>query len=131
MTGDYKKIWEDLVLAILSVNQYSLENTYSKIKGMRQEGLCEPENLAGWTPPEINLRLKRAGLDRGQFMTKLFAERLSSLGQYLNSVGIEHCQRILAQGAPSAIKRLLLPVKGIGPKVLARFFLLEEIEDNN
>jgi hypothetical protein len=127
MTGDDKSLWEDLVAAILSVNQYSLEKTYARIEEIRRERLSEPDNLARWTPTEIELRLKRAGLDRGQFMTSLFADRLSSVGKYLQAAGIACCQEILAGGDADAIRKLLLPARGIGPKVLANFFLLRGI----
>jgi endonuclease III-like uncharacterized protein len=128
MTNGDAGLWEDLVVAILSVNNYSIEKTYSKIKEMRREKLFEPENLMRWSPVEIARRMKRAGYDRGQFMTSLFAERLSSLGKHLQGAGIEHCREVLAKGSTDAIKRLLLMIKGIGPKVLANFFILRGIE---
>jgi 3-methyladenine DNA glycosylase/8-oxoguanine DNA glycosylase len=127
MARDDKSLWEDLVVAILSVNQYSLEKAYSRIEGIRREGLSDPDSLAHWSPPEIELRLKRAGLDRGQFMTSLFADSLSSVGKYLQTAGIARCQEVLAGGEAEAVKNLLLPARGIGPKVLANFFLLRGI----
>lgn len=131
MKSHDKTLWEDLVIAILSVNQYSLEKTYSAIDGIRREGLSIPPNLGRWTAADIELQLRRAGLDRGQFMTRLFAERLSSVGKFLASTGIENCRGVLSTGTPGEIKKLLLPVKGIGPKVLANFFLLRGIKDDS
>jgi hypothetical protein len=119
MTSNNEGLWEDLVVAIVSVNNRSLEKTYSRIEEMRREGLFEPDNVARWTAAEVELRLRRAGLDRGRFMTNLFAERLSSVGKYLKTVGIARCQEILARGRADAIRELLLPARGIGPKVLA------------
>lgn len=72
--------WEDLVVSILSVNQYSLEHTYRSIDGLRKQGLFDPERLMRWDQSEIVERLK-----------------------------------------------LLLPVNGIGPKVIANFYSLREI----
>src|SRR6266849_1635961 len=107
-------VWEDLVLSILSVNQYSLEKTYACLAGLRSEGLLEPATLISCSPEEIAARLKRGGCYRGVFMTTLFAHRLSSLGYFLEVKGIEACESVLRSGDSSAIKSLLMPVKGIG-----------------
>lgn len=120
-------VWEDLVLSILSVNQYSLEKTYACLEGLRREGLFEPETLISCSPEEIVARLKRGGCYRGVFMTTLFAHRLSSLGYFLEGKGIGVCEDVLRSGDASAIKGLLMPVNGIGPKVLQNFFILRGI----
>jgi hypothetical protein len=61
--------WEDLVVSLLSVNQYSLERTYESIKGLREQGLFNPTKLKQWDHGEFVARLKAAGCDRGPFMT--------------------------------------------------------------
>jgi hypothetical protein len=127
MTYEINAAWEDLTVAILSVNQQSLEKTYSVIEGIRRESLCEPAKLAGWTINEIASRLKRAGYDRGDFMTHLFAERLAALGKHVESVGIGSCEKVFASRSAIEIAHLLRSVKGIGPKVLANFFVLQDI----
>jgi hypothetical protein len=43
--------------------------------------------------------------------------------------GCETCTRVISSKDPMAIAQLLLPVNGIGPKVLANFFLLRQIPD--
>jgi hypothetical protein len=120
-------LWEDLVLSILSVNQYSLEKTYLAVEGLRREGLFEPDNLISLPANEISTRLKQGGLNRGVFMTTLFAHRLSSLGYFLQSNGLKACEATLQSNDSSAIGELLLPIKGIGPKVLQNFFILRGI----
>ena len=120
--------WEDLVLSILSVNQYSLEKTYLHVEGLRSEGLFEPENLMALPGDEIASRLKRAVVIGEVFMTTLFAHRLSSLGWFLQSNGVRECESVLRSSDSSAIRALLLPVNGIGPKVLQNFFLMREIQ---
>jgi endonuclease III-like uncharacterized protein len=124
MTEETGTIWEDLILAILSTNNYSLEKTYSAIDTLRREKLFDPQNLVRWTSEEIRVRLRRGGYDRGDFMTRLFADRLASLGQFVKSVGVEECERVLQKGKTSEVSKLLLTVKGIGPKVLESFYLL-------
>jgi hypothetical protein len=119
--------WEDLVVSILSVNQYSLEHTYQALEGLRTEGLSDPSNLAHWGQVEIVDRLKAAGCDRGPFMTNLFALRLCNLGTLIEHRGVEECVKIIWGRDRRAIQDLLLPVNGIGPKVIANFCLLREL----
>ncbi len=57
-------------------------------------------------------------------MTNLFARRLASLGEFLKSAGVEECERVLRKGDATEVRQLLLPVRGMGPRVLANFFLL-------
>jgi hypothetical protein len=119
--------WDDLVVSVLSVNQYSLERTYCLLQGLREQTVTEPLSLARWEPLEIETRLRAAGCDRGLFMTKLFAERLSALGALIRTKGIDECERIMGSRDARAIEALLLPVKGIGPVVLRNFYALREI----
>ena len=126
MTDRPNTLWEDLVLAILSVNRYSLAKTYLAVETLRREGLFHPQNLAGWTSKEIGTRLRNGGYDRGGFMTWLFADRLESLGKFVESVGIEECEKVLRRGEANEVKHFLQPVNGIGPKVLENFFVLRD-----
>lgn len=119
--------WQDLVVSILSVNQYPLERTYQSIEGLRDQGLFDPENLRQWDQREIVERLKSAGCSRGPFMTNLFALRLSHLGKLIASKGLSACTDIIAGRNKNASEELLLPVNGIGPKVMANFYLLRDI----
>src|SRR5258708_37172783 len=88
-SGTDDSLWDDLVVSILSVNQYSLERTYGVLPGLRREGITRPSNLIGWEPQEIEARLQAAGCDRGPFMTSLFAQRLSALGALLRAQGVD------------------------------------------
>jgi hypothetical protein len=57
-------------------------------------------------------------------MTSLFSLRLASLGGFVKSKGIRKCEEILRTGSTAEVKELLMPINGIGPKVLANFHLL-------
>jgi len=126
-TQDATNPWEDVVVSILSVNQYSLEKTYQVVDRLREQGLSNPDNLGRWTKDEIVVRLKQSGCDRGEFMTSLFAARLSNLGAALTSYGVEECTSILLSNDTRLLNELLLPIKGIGPKVMENIFLLRGI----
>ena len=123
------EIWEELVISILAVNQYSLEKTYSLLPLLRVVGIVDPVNLTKWGVEDVVAQLKTAGCDRGPFMTRLFAKRLVSLGIALRSRGVEMSAEIILSNHPDAIRNLLLPVNGIGPKVLQNFFLLRGIKE--
>ncbi len=119
--------WEDLVVSMLSVNQYSLERTYESIAGLREQGLFNPQKLTQWEQAEIVASLKSAGCDRGPFMTNLFALRLANLGALIQSKGLDACSKVISGRDTQMIEQLLLPVNGIGPKVIANFCFLRDI----
>jgi hypothetical protein len=120
------EVWRDLLVSILSVNNYPLEKTYAHLLGLQSEGLCSPDNLAKWTVEEIANRLKAAGVDRGSFMTGLYARRLAALGAAVRTIGLTNfTNSLLAKRAE--ISSLLLPIEGIGPRVLMNFFALRHI----
>ena len=125
--GEVDDPWEDLIISILAVNQYSLEKTYPILDRLRKSGLTSPHNLAAWNPDEIATRLKDSGCNRGVFMTGLFALRLCSLGVAAKGRGIEQFTRILLDKDFAEIGRLLTPINGIGPKVLRNYRLLQRL----
>ena len=119
-------VWQDLIVAILSVNRYSLEKTYSAVDAFRSEGLFDPKKLAERTLEEITVRLRRGGYDRGEYLTKLFAIRLMSLAAFVDRIGVEESERILTSPDKRKIEEFLLLVNVIGPQVLNNFFLLRQ-----
>jgi len=120
-------VWDDLVVSILSVNQYSVERTYPLLHSLREQKVTDPAILARENAYAIEERLSAAGCYRGRFMTRLFAERLAALGTLIRARGITECEQIIASHDAKAIEALLLPVKGIGPVVLRNFFMLRGI----
>jgi hypothetical protein len=119
-------VWQDLVVSILSVNNYSLEKTYSRVDSLRREGLFDPTKLAGWTQDEIAVRLRRGGYDRGEYLNKLLASRLLSLGRFVHSLGIEESERTLTNADKLTVGSFLQPVTGIGSQVLKSFSILRQ-----
>ncbi|MFN8007519.1 MAG: hypothetical protein U0V70_10945 [Terriglobia bacterium] len=121
--------WQDLVVSILSVNQYSLEKTYQSIGGLQKQGLFDPQTLIQSDQDEIVHQLKLSGCDRGQFMTKLFALRLAALGDSICD-RLDTFNEVLSGSDSRRIEELLIPINGIGPKVISNFFLLRGIKKN-
>jgi hypothetical protein len=122
-------IWEDLVVSILAMNNCSLESAYGLLPRLRTAGIVNPKNLVNWELQEVVTRLEGSGFNRGIFMTNLFALRLVSLAAVLEEKGVAACGETILSNDRDAISRLLLPVHGIGPKVLRNFFLLRGFKD--
>lgn len=120
--------WEDLVVSVLSVNNFPLERTYVFLENLRAQGLFDPENLVLWSITQIEARLRAAGFDRGAFMTNLFAQRLRHLGALIDQRGADVCFRVISGRDTTAIESLLLPVKGVGPRVIANLIALRGLD---
>lgn len=114
--------WPDLVMAILSVNNYPLTKVFTLFDALKANGLFDPHNFTCWNREEITRRLGAAGYDRGTVMTAIFTDRLSSLGRLAEDLAAN--ERTLTKGTKTEIAELLRRVKGVGPKVLKNFFLL-------
>ncbi len=126
MDTDLDEIWNDLIVCILAVNQYSLEKAYGLSEKLREQGLLSPENLAALTVSQIAGKLQRSGYDRGVYLTHLIAERLASLGAFIRSTGVKECEALLKTKDKTSISSVLLAVHGIGPVVLKNFFALRK-----
>ena len=59
-------------------------------------------------------------------MTYLFALRPANLRALVEIKGLEACTRTITGRDKKAIEELLPPVNGIGPRVMANFYLLPE-----
>lgn len=116
--------WADLVIAVLSVNNYPLDRTFALFDQLEAQGLFDPKKLASSTASEVARMLGEAGYNRGDTMTAIFTDRLLSLGALAKLESLPDCQRILESGGRADVERLLANVKGVGPKVLENFFLL-------
>lgn len=114
--------WADLVIAMLSVNNYSLIKVFNLFESLKANDLFDPCGFACWNREEIARRLVAAGYDRGHAMTAIFTDRLSSLGQLADELASN--ERILTDGTRTEVAELLKRVRGVGPKVLDNFFLL-------
>ena len=114
--------WPDLVVAMLSVNNFPLEKTFAIFEALGSQGLFEPNNYLNSTPDEIAQRLVASGYDRGPTLTMMFGQRLASLREICGDIA--GAQRILAFGSRAEVAGLLKSVTGVGPAVLRKFFML-------
>ena len=121
----------DLVISILSVNNYSLEKTFQLRHAFSKEGITDPARLPGLKAEAIYTKLISSGYDRGEFMTYLFSARLFSLGELISRIGIDALTKGLAVRDVRAIGNLLKPVKGVGPVVLRNYAYLRDFRSNS
>ena len=119
-----ERVFQYLVIAVLSVNNYRVEQAWMIKDGLNSARLFSPEHLAELGVDRIEQLLVGAGFNRGAFMARLFAERLHSIGRYIIALGTSRAARVLESGNDDEVGALLLPAKGIGPVVVENFLLL-------
>jgi hypothetical protein len=122
MPQELHSAWSDLIVAMLSVNNFPMTKTFSYIRELEEQGLFDLRKLAEWDVAEVDRRLRLAGYDRGDTLNRMFAARLCSLGQLGN--GLQKHELVLRSGSRGELTSLLAPVKGIGPTVIDNFLLL-------
>jgi len=116
-------LWGNVVVSILSVNQYS---ALSLAEDLEANGLFDLRNLATWDHEEIYKKLEQSGYKRGEFMIGSMTERLISLGKLAENLQVN--DQILANGTKEEIAALLSGVKGIGPLVLSNVLSLRDLK---
>ena len=72
-------VWVNLVVAILSVNNYPLDRTFERLQQLESAGLLDPGNLRNWDISQMVRHLGAAGYNRGPVLTKIMGERLVAL----------------------------------------------------
>ncbi len=124
-----RRIFEYLVIGLLSVNSYPLERTWGLREDLGRAGLCDPTHVASLDEEELVSRLKRAGYDRGDFLSGLVASRLSAVANYLIDIGWHRAATRLREGSHAEVTDLLIQAKGVGPVVIQNFLLLRDSRD--
>jgi hypothetical protein len=124
---DSADCWTDLIVSILSVNNFSVERAYALVDGLRNNGLIDPSMLVGLDSEEVLRRLKLAGFDRGEYMNNLFAFRLAGLGAFIGKNGVEAATEMISNKDRQTIEKTLGGLYGVGPTVIRSFFVLRGI----
>jgi len=125
-SSDVAGVWEDLVIAMLSVGGFPVEKVLKLRDSLERAGLVDPRNLSSWDEARVTRELTAAGYERGM-LTGMYAERLCAA---MRSLAVEEClhenQMLLERADQGRVADLLLPQKGIGPAVLRTFLGLRE-----
>lgn len=119
-------VWTALVVAMLAVGGFSVEKVLAIREALERRGLLNPRKLAEWDDARITRELTAAGYTRGM-LTGMYAERLSAAMKELAAAErLPQAEELLASGSASRIADLLLPKKGVGPRVIENFLALRQ-----
>ena len=109
---------------MLSVGGFSVDKVLSLRDQLKEAGLLDAENLSAWDEARITRELTAAGYERG-LLTGMYAERLAAAMRVVASDPLRaESETILSGSNADLISELLLPQKGIGPKVVQSFIEL-------
>lgn len=104
-----------LLSAVLATYNYPLDRAWGLLDGLRAQGLCDPDSVAGWSEQEVGTRLKAAGYDRGG-VTWIVAPRVAALMEAVAGGRFARLGELVAAGDREGVTALVVGVKGMGPK---------------
>lgn len=113
---------EQVLVAQLSVYNWSMERVWKLLPALRHAGLTNPESF----PVDLGkttVALYEAGYDRGM-LTEMFAERAASLMAFAQSGELDPLDDLVAAGKKEEAVKLLLRIRGIGAMSAKNAWLL-------
>lgn len=116
-------VWTDALISLLAIYGPSLEKVDSLVPAFKQAGLTSPSKVVKMSHEEIYSALAQSGYDRGNLLG-IFIPRIQAVAQTFEQMGLSQVETVLQGKNIQAIEKLLLPIKGIGPKVVNNFLLL-------
>ncbi len=114
---------ECLLMALLSVNSFSLEKAWTLLPRMRDAGLTDPARVATMEMSTVIEALTGAGYDRKN-LTWLFAERVKALMGAIHDGHLAGLDEAIVRKDKIAATALLEPVRGVGPRVIENAWAL-------
>lgn len=117
---------EDLVMAMLSVDSWTLEKSFEIREQLEREGFFALESLAERSPTDVFERLERAGYARGDFMICTMSDRLLHMADLLAGDGLPELLGLVESKGPE-LDTFLQQIKGVGPAVVRKFRTLRGI----
>lgn len=118
---------ENLLLAVLAVNNWSLERVFELRDPLRDAGLFDLAVVSNLSEAEIARRLTIAGYARGEYMTTLMALRFLSVTQVLSTDQLARLAAAIQAGHRDAAEAILNRIRGVGPAVLRNFWILQGV----
>jgi 3-methyladenine DNA glycosylase/8-oxoguanine DNA glycosylase len=119
-------IVRDLMIAILAVNQYSVERASEVVERFDEVGLADPAHVMRLDESAIAERLEQAGYQRGDYMCRLMAKRILSAATALAN-GISAIAECEQRGDIHSLRSRLLAIHGVGPKVVSGYCALRKL----
>jgi hypothetical protein len=114
---------EALLVAVLSVSQYSIDRVQRMVPAFRETGLTDPARAATMDLGEITVALSRSGYNRG-LLTSMYGERVQALMKAIQNGQLHELSAAIVSADESAFVTRLRCIYGIGPKVAANAWAL-------
>jgi hypothetical protein len=99
--AETSRLFQDLVIAMLDVNLWTLERAASLANGVRDAGLADLAAVRSMGVDEFAARLANAGYKRGSFMEKLFASRMIDAAAVFDDCDIQRLRELQGSGEPA------------------------------
>lgn len=122
------RVTEDLVVAMLTVNNWALEKAWGLLPELTSLELCDAQCLSILSHEEIFARLKRAGYAKSDYVVGLLADRMREMAKVMTATSPERLTELMESGNEKDRDRFLLSLKGVGPAVLETFVALQARE---
>jgi hypothetical protein len=100
-------IAENLLIALLAVNNWSLERVFDLRGPLRDVGLLDFDSVTALSEDDVAGRLAAAGYARGDYMNKLMAIRILSMASVLSSDELTRLSEHLRAGRRDAVDATL------------------------
>jgi len=116
-------VFTDVLLAMLAIYGPDLEKVDRLAPAFQQAGLTMPAKVVNMSHEELHTALVQSGYDRGKLLG-IFIPRIQAMALAFNQAGLSQVEHVLKGKDIQAIEKRLLPIKGIGPKVVHNYLLL-------
>jgi endonuclease III-like uncharacterized protein len=126
MTRIEDEIVADLIVALLTVNQWTVGQAAALLSSLRSNGLLDLSSIHRLSQDDIATRLAASGYQRGGFMCRLMADRIRCVAEALRAGTLETLLKCEQSDDRDGMTRCLLPLKGVGPQVVAVFLALRD-----
>jgi hypothetical protein len=115
----------NLVISILAGYSYPIYSAWNLKEKLRSAGFADPAIALGRDDATIGNLLKSAGYDRGG-ITYIIAPRVRSLMEAIASGSLKGLDAAISSNQEANFCKLLLNVKGIGPKTAQIAWMLTQ-----
>lgn len=116
----------DLVMAILAVNQWRLDQSSEIYDGLLREGLFDPEKIQQMSDEDVFRALTSAGYKKSAYVKGLICDRLKDLAEKLSGSKRDYFHNLIHTGHSDELKAFVMDIKGVGPMVYENFCLLQK-----
>ena len=121
------EIFQDLVVSVLAVNNYSLGKAYGLCGRLREQGLLDVSVLCNDPPGAADIRRKliAAGYIRGEYVETLISQRIERILGSIKQRGLTNYLLSL-DCDPDLLAQRMHGLYGVGPRVVSNFIQLRE-----